>query len=349
MKQGDLNCYESQRFGAYAWNEGAFPEQTSRHSELVVAVQYHLNRILSDLRPSQTHTDGHIQPDYPDISEAIFAILTRREFSYLSKSRAQQYRHDISSHLRGNVAAGEPLRFYYDVGGGYHATIRPGRLEPVYQPGLGELLILRQIKRFDDEIRRIYPPGTRFSLVIDNLCALLVNDIPLALTSRYCAKLRQLIRNLELDELVDVLVEAECFTPSTYQTNTDDIDLAEPSTADIENVSRFLGRQCCPDEAKHRMARYRVVTQESERHLGTVIDGVHMTQRATTETFGFRPFPGGDSRIQTGEVVLTQGKRGQIIPQLLTSRAYESTRLEIINLPQLLPAPLTHVTYAHTL
>lgn len=279
------------------------------------------------------------------LSAAAFGILTRREFCYLSKSRANEYAPDICLELEKNVRASAPLQFHLDIGGGYHASTDPQNLSLSFSPGLGELLLLRQIKRFDDQVRCVYGLGTRFSLVIDNLTALLVNDIPIEATQRYCQELRHLIRSVGLDVAVDVLVESERFSPNEYQTDFTTAIATEPSAADIENVARFIGRPCGVQEAKERIARYQVVTQASEMHLAAIIEGVHMTQRATRSTFGFRSFPGGDSRIQAGEVILLWDKRGAVTPKLLTSRTKLEAQVDSLDAPELLPAPLNRIGY----
>ena len=77
-----------------------------------------------------------------------------------------------------------------------------------------------------------------------------------------------------------------------------------------------------------------------------IIEDVHMTQRATPTTPGFRPFPGGDSRTQCGEVALTRSATGKLKPVLLTSRNVRGFALKRMSYPDPLPAVLTHVTYA---
>jgi hypothetical protein len=89
------------------------------------------------------------------------------------------------------VRRNDPIRFFYDIGGGYHATTRPGEEDLLFDVGLAELLVLSQVADFASRIAEIYHAGVRFSLVIDNLCANLVNDIPLAKTLQYCAALRE--------------------------------------------------------------------------------------------------------------------------------------------------------------
>jgi len=52
-----------------------------------------------------------------------------------------------------------------------------------------------------------------------------------------------------------------------------------------------------------------------------------MTQRATPQTFPFRPYPGGDSRIQCGELALFVNEEGNCKPALVTTDNFECWRL----------------------
>jgi len=122
------------------------------------------------------------------------------------------YREPVLELLAASVRRREPLGFYYDIGGGYHASIRPGSEAVSFDVGLAELFVLSQAAKFAARVSRLYPVGVRFTLVVDNLCALLVNDIPVARTLGYCAALRELIRSVGLNPLIDVLVESEHFS-----------------------------------------------------------------------------------------------------------------------------------------
>ncbi len=307
----------------------------------------YLNGLLADFRKQPSPPAP--QPSDAEIIDVAFAAMLRREFTALSKSRGRRYREAICGHFARNVREGEPLRLYLDIGGGYHASLAPGQRPLSFTPGFGELLLLRQIRRFDDAIRHFYPPGTRFSLVIDNLCALLVNDIPVQRTAGYCDDLRRLIDSVGLTDSVGLLVESEHFAAEAYagpgeSPSADSKCDAAPTPAEVENVARFLGRPCTAEEARQRMVRYQWVTQRSDEFLGRVVDGVRMTQRATPGTFGFRAYPGGDCRIQAGEVVAVEDAGGRIVPRLVTSRSEALDALRRVSLAGL-PAPLTEVLY----
>jgi len=283
-------------------------------------------------------------------ASAIFDILTGRRFSSLGRKRTAPFWEPVTERLATNIRPGEPVHFYYDVGPGYHASLRPGIDELTFTVGLSELLILSQIASFRRRVSEVYAGGVRFNLVIDNLCGLATNGVAVDDTTAYCADLRSLISATGMSDTVGLTVESEAFSPPGYELSeeevTRDATRFDPSPKDVENVERFLGRRCSVEEAAERMARYELATATTERLLAGVVKGVRMTQRATSGTLGFRPFSGGDSRTQCGQVVLTTGSSQKIRPVLLTSQNvddYVSTRLTF---PDALPPVVSHVTYS---
>jgi len=289
--------------------------------------------------------------DLATVPERVFDVLTGRDFCYLSKARVATYREPVLELLAASVRRREPLGFYYDIGGGYHASIRPGSEAVSFDVGLAELFVLSQAAEFAARVSRLYPVGVRFTLVVDNLCALLVNDIPVARTLGYCAALRELIRSVGLNPLIDVLVESEHFSAADLEgaraaTWSGQIALTRKQH---ENVARFLGRLCDEREAQDRTRRYTEVLDASDRLLAPLILGVHMTQRATNATICFRPFPGGDSRIQCGEVAMTMNSKPKLYPMLLTSGNVADHAYRRYRFPGLIPAVIPHVTYAERL
>jgi hypothetical protein len=286
--------------------------------------------------------------DASTLPEQIFSILTSREFSYLSKTKAEPYKSSIVQYVDRAARSGKPLAFYYDIGGGYHASIRPGNSNLVFDVGLAEVFALAQIASFHRSVLSLYAPGTKFSFVIDNLCALLINDVPTSSTTAYCSQLRCLIRDLGMEELVNVLVESENFDPAEYRATANGSHMQRDAVSDkeLENVERFLGRRCDRAEALERINRYQHVTGVSERLFNGIIDGVHMTQRASPTTIAFRPFPGGDSRIQTGQVAITRNAKDKLHPVLLTSENIDSFRCENYQFPEILPSVVGGISYA---
>ena len=220
-----------------------------------------------------------------------------------------------------------------------------------FETGLSELFALYQISEFTREVTEIYPNGVQFSIIIDNLCALATNDIPTDKTEHYSAELRSLIRETGTQSYINVLVESELFDESEYpRVELNDAVTTEKTLSEeqIDNVSRFVGRRCDMPEAQARIANYVRATEVTENNLAGVVTGVRLTQRATDSTLGFRSYPGGDSRIQAGEIAITHNKKRALRPVLLTSRnivGYDQYRFE---LPEGAPESLQHITYVKT-
>jgi len=324
---------------------------TGRDARYVRVLTF-LRRMLADIQgdpaPRTTPVRDAFDDELPDL---LFRLLTKREYCYLSTRRVEPYREQAIESLGEDVRAGRPLRFYYDIGGGYHASIDPASVAALnFSVGLGELCILSQIASFRRRVLAEYAPGIEFHLVIDNICALLVNDIELERTRRYVQQLRELIHKLGMDGYVTLLVESEHFAPGEYVLPPLDSALESIprplSAADIQNVARFIGQPCDEATALHRIARYRVVTVVSEEKLLTRIHGVHMTQRATPATLCFRPFLGADSRIQAGDVVIVEEKAGALRPFLLTSQNYAHYRCSEFRHPAVLPQPIERIRFA---
>ncbi len=248
------------------------------------------------------------------------------------------------------MATGEAFRFFYDIGPGYHATTRPGVLPLCFDVGLAELLMLSQVNALWRRIVEIYEPGARFFLVVDNLCGLRTNDIPLELTEAYVRRFRQLIEETGLSGRVELIVESEEFDLRDYDRLLANIEVqppvAEPTLQAVDNVARFLGRACTATEAAERIERYRRTGTVTNRLLDGLVQGVHVTQRATGATLGFRPFPGGDQRTQVGELALTRSEKGRLRPVLITTRNVDNFDYARIELPDVLPKPMTHITFA---
>jgi hypothetical protein len=167
-------------------------------------------------------------------------------------------------------------------------------------------------------------------------------------TLGYCGLLRHLIREMGVGDIVGLLVESETVAIEDLHSACGRRNGHRPeqlTPEQHENVERFLGRSCDAEEALARSARYADVTSASERMLARHIDGVHMTQRASPSTLCFRPFPGGDSRIQSGEVALRNGDGHALRPILLTSRNLPAHVCLRDPLTGVLPKVIPHVTY----
>lgn len=273
-----------------------------------------------------------------DAAETVFRMLTQRDFTYLTRKRCEPYRPSVEAYLRQAIAQDEPIRLYYDVGGGYRASLQPGQLPPAFTPGLGELLALSQIRTFVQRTQPHCPVPIRFTLVVDNLCARYVNHIPVERTEHYAAALRAILRHFAFTD-VDVLVESEQVAPAAYGRDFE-AALSEAQAPDAltpaahANVERFNGRRMGSEEARQYIARYSAGSATTEAGLARIVDGVRLTQRATPDTLAFRPFPGGDQRIQCGEVGLAMRDDGRLSPTLLSSANYMQYHSEQVNVSE---------------
>jgi len=300
-------------------------------------------------RPHSPETDGGQQQGADSLAE-VFDVLTHRRFCALSRERSRKYRDDTLKALGESYRRGEPLEFWLDIGPGYHASLRPGQSPVNYEIGLGEYLLLVQVRAFLDGVGRLYPPGARFRLVVDNLCALRTNDIPIERTAEYCARLRRLIEHVGMASDVRLFVESEEFGVDAYDAALRTVEGPAPvpqvSEADVDNVARFLGRCCEPAEAAERMRLYQRASAATELLLSGAVRGVRLTQRATPVTLGFRSFAGGDARIQCGEVALSRKPSGGVSPILLTSRNIDLYGVETWSCAPPLPSTIGYVTLA---
>lgn len=290
-------------------------------------------------------------------AKKIFTVLSHRRFTHLSRHQSEKYRANIESNLEIDIRLGRSLHFFYDLGPGYHASLRSDFRDLRFEPGLGELLALRQISILAKEVLRVYAPGVRFGIVIDDLCAEVVNDVPIYQTSSYLEKFDSLISTLGMQDWVKIVAESrilshERFHDSFIKKNVSVKDLnLESSRVQMENVSRFVGRLCSHQEVVEYLQRYQAAQDTSKSMMTEHLTGVRMTQRATDSEFGFRSFAGGDARHQCGEVDIEVSEDLTALKPVLTTHVnYARHRRVPIGQKHLPPAwPLrvgvVHVVY----
>ena len=316
---------------------------------VVMKLEKYLHAVMSSFQITP-HGDANGEGD---LADRIFRILTSRRYSHLSRGRSAKYRDRVLPWIVQAVRANQPVRFYYDLGGGYRASLRPREERLTFTVGLGELLALRQIALFCKELRAGYPPGALFWVVIDNLCAHFTNDIPISLTTDYANQLRRLISQVRLSDCVQVLVESELFSVAEFRSEfsraTAQSTASCVSSEEHENVARFLGRLCEPQEAEERVERYRRASAATERLLSSVVQGIRLTQRASPDTLCFRSFHGGDQRIQSGDVALSHDTDGNLKPVLITTRNVDHYRRVHVRVSGYLPPLIPEVVLAEPL
>ena len=306
----------------------------------------YFSQIISVLRADSVQLSEKL--DDQSVVEKTFEVLTSRRFCYLSKKRVKPYREAIIQYIEKQVRLSQPIHFYLDIGGGYHASLFPGKEGLRFSPSLGEFFILYQIKQFSNSIQRFYAPGIKFTLVVDNMCALLINDISVESTAAYHKTLQLMIASFGMDTQVDIFLESLNFKLEDYLNiiNREKLESIEITEKEVANIARFLGRQCDLEEAEMRAKKYKTVCGVSEKFINRMINGIHMTQRATDSTICFRAFPGADSRIQCGEVAISTKSSGKLHPILLTSSNVNQYLCETYSLKGLLPDVCSEVIVA---
>src|SRR5262249_56371298 len=126
---------------------------------------------LRGMRPPQL-ADARARAKGADPKQAardFFEAPPRRDYCYLSKSRVAPYRANALAAFKTAIEKAQPVHIFLDLGGGYHASLRPGIRPLDFSVGLAEWFVLGQIARFARDVGAIYAPGARFSVVIDNL------------------------------------------------------------------------------------------------------------------------------------------------------------------------------------
>ena len=161
--------------------------------------------------------------------------------------------------------------FYYGLGGGYTTSFRSPSASRVPEVGLAEVLLLRQATELAARVSALYPPGVRFSLVIDNLSAYLVEDVPVAQTLVYCRKLRSLVDALGLSARTDLIVTSEHFTVSDFAE-------AWPSGGDVPDVGALTNKP-------HRIARHDAVGVDEAADV-ELVRRAHAARQAAEQLAG---------------------------------------------------------------
>jgi len=234
--------------------------------------------------------------------ESIFGVLSSRTYSFLSRQKAEPYKNLIISTIKRIISSKKPLKFYYTLGAGYHAKCL-NQDKPNHKVGLGEILCLYQIKRFLDEISCFYDK-VEFVVMFDNLCGELANNITREGVLLYQKKFNELVSKLGLEKQVKTVLESDFFSERDFNLE-DKAIIPEITAKDYENIHRFLNKACDENEVAYVFARYKQINNISRKLMQSIaIEGVYLMQRNTLDAFCFRSFPGGDQKIQCGEMSL---------------------------------------------
>ncbi|OGG94172.1 hypothetical protein A2609_00100 [Candidatus Kaiserbacteria bacterium RIFOXYD1_FULL_47_14] len=268
----------------------------------------------------------------------IFKILSSREFTYFTRIKAEPYRIIINRKIQDSYSDRKQLVFYYNLGGGYHARISEGLS---FEPGLSELMTIFQIRKILGKLE-IYPFGVRFEIIIDNRCAELANHILIKDTSHYSNELGAIIKKLGLSPLIKIVLESDLVSKEDFNNQVVSCEkdfTYKISDKDCKNACRFCKNISTSNQITCAK-RYKIINNVS-RDISSEYakDGVHLTQRSTDKSFPFRSFPGGDSKIQCGKVVLLLEGKTIKKPLLITANNIGKYDLFKINLPDRFPIP----------
>lgn len=300
------------------------------HELASLAIARYLTVCANEIRESfaiPTH-----RPRQPATVSAndILAVLLEHPFNYQSKTQVAALLPGIRAKIAAQMAQNLPLEFYFDYGGGYHASTRPDFSSPPgFEPGATELLLLFQIARFYHRISNIYEPGMKFWIVLDNAVAEYVNDIPVDLTTGYAHHFEALIAAFGAQHHVGILLQSRLGDFSARMRGVRVEPLNEIDAKSHHNVERFLGRHCTEGEARWRGGRYAAAGEMWERELRGMIaasNGIRLLQRASAEFLSFRPFPGGATRAQCGRIAFRiLGER--LTPVLATTTMHQAVQV----------------------
>ena len=322
-------------------------ERTSASPDVVFAMRQYLETLLTAAGGAAvarlTSTGMALLPD------RIFETLASREFCSLSLGRVAGCRDRVIASVTRALHRVEPIHFYYDLGGGYATRLISGAPRPVVEVGLAEVLLLHQVTQLSARVGQFYPVGIRFSLVIDNLSAFLVEDVPLTDTAVYCRNLRRLVDDLGLASMIDLIITAESFSVADFAQawprGAGIPDIAALANKSQRLASRALARE--HDAAGGVCPRgVHAAREAAERLLAPMIRGVHLTERVPVSSLGFRPFPGGEARLERGEIVLTRGGRTAIRPMHLTAANLDDYRVQRRAIAGIVPSTILEVGYA---
>lgn len=256
------------------------------------------------------------------VANKIAKILLSRDFNYQSTKNVQHHIPRINEIITRHVSKYETIPLYLDLGGGYHASTSVDKPSISFDINLGEVLLLYQIKKLYNKIKPFYPPAIKFTIVIDNVVANYVNDIPIDKTLSYCEKFRALISLLNMDSIVYLLVESE---HCNWSSNLEKVKYHKKAQFGVKehlNIIRFLGRDCTFEEAGDRLGRYEAGVRKSDELLNSLIGNeIRFVQRSDDGQLTFRPFPGGAIRIQCGIVGFRMASTRKMIPLLVTTES----------------------------
>lgn len=259
--------------------------------------------------------------------EAIVSTLLHKDFNHQSRGRVAHLLPEVRRRIAAHVSRGSPVQLFMSYNGGYHATTHPDLSLPLgFEASTAELMFLHLVARLRRRICEVHAPGVVFHIVLNNGVAHFVNDIPVEHTEGYARKLEAMIAELGGTADLRVLVQSRL---GDFAARMRDVDIPVPDTIDPavhRNIERFLGRRCSEAEARLRLGRYAPAEAAWWQELRPIIDaadGLRLLQVASADFLSFRPFPGGATRSQTGQLGFRL-QQERVVPVLITTRSVET-------------------------
>lgn len=264
--------------------------------------------------------------DLQMLASSIINVILSKDFNYQSKNRIAHLVGSAQEGIIRQIKKGSPLEFYLDYGGGYHAAADPSfNFGLTFHPSIAEILLVYQIVKFERKICGIYAPGVVFYIVLDDITANYVNEIPVILTEGYIKGFRALLSDMGLSDRIKILAQSETSVFSQKISRMPrPLPVSSLTQAEHENVQRFLGRVCSTEEAQERAGRYLLAESVWEPELRQITSiGIRFLQRASEDYFSFRSFPGGATRAQCGQMGFSF-RGGKVVPTLVTTTTHET-------------------------
>ncbi len=266
--------------------------------------------------------------------ESIVGILLHRKFNHQSRGRVAHVIPSLKRKLEQAVSENRPITLFFLYNGAYRASPFPDRLQLNFEPDQTEFLLLDLIAQLQTRIRARYSPGIDFVIVVNNGVALQTNEIPIAATEAYVARLRGMIDAVGAAGRIRLLVQSELEGGTCADLTIGDAPYPIVSAKDHSIVERFLGRECGSQEACYRAALYKAAEAawaEVLRPLAAARNAIVLRQVAHPETLSFRPFSGGAIRSQNGTVgFLKHG--GALLPKLLTAESFAQHEVHVASI-----------------
>ena len=296
-------------------------------------ISAHLARCVAEARADLAADGRQPMAQTGDPAEAIVSILLHKDFNHQSRGRVAHLLPEVRRRIAAHVGRGSPVQLVMSYNGGYHATIHPGLSLPLgFEVSTAELMFLYLVARLRQRIREVYAPGVRFHIVLNNGVAHFVNDIPIGRTEGYARQLEAMIAELGGAADVHVLVQSRLgdFADRMRGRDLPVADTIDPVTH--RNIERFLGRRCSEAEARLRLGRYAPAEAAWWQELRPIVDaadGLRLLQVASADFLSFRPFPGGATRSQTGQLGFRL-QQGRPVPALITTRSFETADVRAV-------------------